>query len=96
MSERIMAPTTYYAVFMGLVLLTVLTVWISFAELGSFHLVAGLIIGTCKAALVALFFMHVLYSSRLTWAVILGALLWLAILMTFTLSDYLTRGWMAY
>lgn len=96
MSERIMAPSTYYMVFTGLVLLTLLTVGVSFAELGSFHLVAGLVIGTCKASLVALFFMHVLYSSRLTWAVILGALLWLAILLTLTMSDYLTRGWMAY
>lgn len=96
MSERTLSPATYYIVFAALVLLTLGTVGISFIDIGSWHLTAGLVISTFKAAVVALFFMHVLYSSRLTWTVILGAILWLAILMTLTMTDYLTRGWLAY
>jgi hypothetical protein len=36
------------------------------------------------------------YSTRLTWAVVLGSLFWLGILLTLTLGDYLTRGWRTY
>ncbi len=96
MSQQIIAPTTYYAVFAALILLTLLTVGVSFVDIGSWHLFVGLVIGTCKALLVALFFMHVLYSGRLTWVIVMGALVWLAILLTLTMTDYLTRGWLAY
>ena len=49
-----------------------------------------------KATLVVLFFMHVRYGTRLTWAVVLGSLFWFAILMGLTLGDYLTRSWLVY
>jgi cytochrome c oxidase subunit 4 len=45
-----------------------------------------------KATLVVLYFMHVRYSSRLTWVFVLAGLFWLLILMTMTLTDYQTRG----
>jgi caa(3)-type oxidase subunit IV len=37
--------------------------------------------------------MHVIQSTRLTWVVILAAVLWLAVLFVLTFADYLTRGW---
>jgi len=40
-----------------------------------------------------LFFMHVRYSTKLTRLVILGGLMWLAILLLLTLTDFATRGW---
>jgi cytochrome c oxidase subunit 4 len=49
-----------------------------------------------KAALVILFFMHVKYSTRLTWAVVIGSVFWFAILLVLTLSDYLTRPWLTF
>jgi caa(3)-type oxidase subunit IV len=60
------------------------------------HTVVGLTFAVCKAVLVALFFMHLLSSSRLTWIVVGGGLFWLGILMALTLADYLTRHWLAY
>jgi hypothetical protein len=39
-----------------------------------------------------LFFMHVRYSSGLTKIVVLAGFFWLAIMLTFTMSDYFTRG----
>lgn len=96
MQHPSLTERTYYLVFAALLALTVLTVGLSFLELGTWHAVSGLGIATAKAALVILFFMHVVHSSRLTWLVILGALLWLGILMTLTLADYLSRGWGAY
>jgi cytochrome c oxidase subunit 4 len=91
MAEHIVQPQTYYKVFAALIGLTLLTVGLDFVPLGPLHTTVGLLIATVKAALVILFFMHVLYSPKLTWVVALSSLLWLAILMTYTLTDYFTR-----
>ena len=48
--------------------------------------VAALAIAVFKATLVVLFFMHVKYSSRLTWAVVIGSVFWLGILLVLTFS----------
>lgn len=96
MSQRILKLSTYYAVFGTLIVLTLVTVGLSFLELGVWHAPAGLVIAACKAVMVALFFMHLLHGQRLTWIVIGGGLFWLGILMALTLADYLTRHWLAY
>src|SRR5262249_30349499 len=96
MAARILPASMYYAVFGALIVLTFFTIGISFLHLGEWHTVAGLTIAMCKAMLVALFFMHLLYSNRLTWIVLGAALFWLVILLALTMSDYLTRHWLAY
>jgi cytochrome c oxidase subunit IV len=91
MSEPITLPRTYYRVFAALIVLTLLTVFVSFLELGTWHTTVGVAIGVAKALLVGLFFMHLLHSTRATWLAVLAGLFWLGILMALTLSDYLTR-----
>jgi cytochrome c oxidase subunit 4 len=94
--QPIFQAKTYYSVFCALIVLTFLTVGISFLELGQWHTVAGLTIAACKAGLVVLFFMHLLHSKPLTWIVLGAGLFWLGILLALTLSDYLTRQGLAY
>ena len=72
---------------------TYLTVQLAFLDLGPFNTVAALLIAVFKATLVVLFFMHVKYSSRLTWAVVLGSVFWFGLLIALTMGDYLTRAW---
>jgi cytochrome c oxidase subunit 4 len=84
---------TYVLVFLGLICLTVATTAVAFVDLGSFSVVAALGIAVCKALLVTLFFMHVRHSTKLTRLVIVGGLLWLAILLILTLGDVMSRGW---
>ncbi|HTU21421.1 MAG TPA: cytochrome C oxidase subunit IV family protein [Gemmataceae bacterium] len=96
MSEPITPTRTYYTVFAALIALTLLTVAVSFLELGAWHTTVGVLIGAVKASLVILFFMHLLHSSRMSWLAVLAGLFWLAILMGLTLSDYLTRHILAY
>ena len=96
MSEHIVPRRTYYVIFGILMLCTYLTVQIAFFDLGAFNVVAALTIAVIKATLVVLFFMHVKYSTRLTWVVIAGGIFWLGILLVLTMSDYLTRGWRTY
>jgi cytochrome c oxidase subunit 4 len=93
MSEhRHVVPTsTYYTIFGLLMLGTAITVWAAFLDLGALNTVVALAIACTKATLVVLFFMHVKYSTRLTWAVVFGGVFWLAILLALTFNDYLTR-----
>jgi caa(3)-type oxidase subunit IV len=40
--------------------------------------------------------MHVKYSTRLTWAVVVSGVFWLGILLVLTYGDYLTRRFMTF
>ncbi len=99
MSAHVIRPRTYLIVFAALIVLTVVTVGLDllvryeFANLGAVQHPLALLIATIKAALVILFFMHVWYSPKLVWAAALGSLLWLAILLGYTLTDYFSRTW---
>ena len=85
---------TYTAVFLALVALTAITTAAAFVDLGPLNNVVALGIATLKATLVVLFFMHVKYSTRLTFLVVTAGLFWLIILIGLSLTDYLTRGWL--
>jgi cytochrome c oxidase subunit 4 len=92
-AERTIPAGTYVVVCAVLVLLTALTVAVSFLRLpGGWHVIAGLAVAACKASLVVLFFMHLLVSPRLTWAVVAVVCFWVVILFVLTLGDYFTRG----
>ncbi len=96
MAAHIVPRRTYYLIFASLLLLTYLTVQISFFDLGALNTVAAVAIAAIKATLVVLFFMHVKYSTRLTKLAIIAGLYWLFILLALTLGDYLTRPWRTY
>jgi cytochrome c oxidase subunit 4 len=90
--QHIDSVKTYALVFIGLITLTVFTTAVAFVDLGSFSVIAALVIAVCKAMLVALFFMHLRHSTILTRLVVISGLLWLLILLLLTLADYTTRG----
>jgi cytochrome c oxidase subunit IV len=96
MTAHVLPKRVYYAIFAILMFCTYLTVQIAFLDLGPLNIVAALTIAAFKAVLVVLFFMHVKYSSRLTWAVVVGSVFWLGILLALTMGDYLTRVWRTY
>lgn len=85
---------TYATIWIVLLILTAVTTTVAYVDLGPFSVVAALTIAAVKMLLVALFFMHVRHSTKLTKLVILGAMLWLAILIALTLADYISRGWL--
>ena len=96
MTTHILPTRIYYGIFAILIACTGLTVAVAFVDLGPLNVVAALVIAVFKAVLVVLFFMHVRYSTRLTWAVVLGSIFWLGILLALTMGDYLTRRWRTY
>jgi len=81
----------YLLVFLALVIGTCLTWAIAFVDLGQWNPVIALVIACTKATLVILFFMHVRYSSKLTILTVCAGFFWLLILISLSLSDYLTR-----
>jgi len=94
MSEHVTSVRTYVLVFLALVVLTAVTVFVAFQDLGALNDVVALAIAGVKAILVVLFFMQVAHSSRLSKLTAVAGFLWLLILIGITLSDYLTRGFL--
>ena len=92
MTTKVVSDTTYIFVLLALLVLTVVTYLVARVDLGRLNVVIALAIAATKVSLVALYFMHARYSSRLTRVVIGAGLAWLAILLTLTLTDYATRA----
>ena len=95
-SHQIVPTRIYYVIFGLLLVCTYLTVQVAYFDLGVFNTVVALAIAAFKATIVVLYFMHLKYSPRLTWLVVIGGVFWLGILLAFTISDYLTRGWLTF
>src|SRR5579863_4157643 len=85
--------STYLLVFLALMVGTALTTLVAYFDLGRWNTVVALAIAVTKMILVVLFFMHVKYSTGLTRIVILAGFFWLAIMVTLSCSDELTRHW---
>ena len=94
MSGHISPKSTYYTIFGALMACTALTVGAAFTNLGNMNTPVALAIAIFKATLVVLFFMHVKYGGRMTKLVVMTALFFLGIMLTLTMSDYLSRGWL--
>ena len=94
MSEHKASIRFYVGIFLTLLTLTGLTVGAAFINLGPLNPILALGIATTKALLVALFFMHVYGTSeKMTKAVIVSGLFFLALLLSLSLADYATRPW---
>lgn len=93
MSGHIAPKSLYYGVFLALMVGTGLTVTAAFVDMGPLNNILMLAIACAKATLVILFFMHVRWSTRFTWVVVMAGFFWLLILFSLGMSDYLSRGW---
>jgi cytochrome c oxidase subunit 4 len=105
MSAHVVPVKTYLGIFVALLVLTGLTTGAAFIDFGDLHTgipllhiiplntVVALAIAVVKMLLVILFFMHAKYSSGLTKVVVMSGFLFLAILVSVTLADELTRSW---
>ena len=91
--EHIVSPRLYIIIWLLLMVFTGLTVGAAEINFGILNPVIALGIAVTKATLVVLFFMHVKYSSKMTALVICVGLFFFLILVTLTLSDYISRSW---
>ncbi len=91
-STHALPVRVYLTVFAIMIGLTAVTVTVAFQDLGPLNNIVALSIAVTKGTLVVLYFMHAKYSTRLIKLIIPSALVWLAILLSFTLFDFGTRG----
>ncbi len=89
---HIVPISTYLLVFIALLIGTALTTEVAKHDLGRWNTVVALAIAVTKMILVVLFFMHVKYATGLTRVVIIAGFFWLAIMITLSCTDELTRG----
>jgi cytochrome c oxidase subunit IV len=94
MTTHIASVRTNWIVFVTLLVLLFGTVGAAYLPLGPLHFPTAMAIAAAKAVLIVLFFMHVLYGSKLIRVVSVAGFVWLLILIVFTLADYLSRGWL--
>lgn len=92
MTHHVVPIKVYLGVFVALMVLMAATIGFAYMDLGFLNNVVALTIAIAKTLLIMLYFMHLRYSSRLTRVFAAVGFLFLIILVTFTLSDYLTRG----
>lgn len=79
-------------VWLALLALLGLTLGLAYVRLGSYgNTVVALSIGAAKAGLVALLFMELRERESLPRLAAVAALLWLAILFTLALADFIAR-----
>jgi cytochrome c oxidase subunit IV len=94
MSGPTVSRKTYLLTFLGLLGLTVLTTLLGFIDMGPFNTVVALLLAAVKASLIAAFFMHALYESKLVRVVLAGGVIWFVILISITMTDYISRNWL--
>ena len=91
--HHIVTPLQYTFVFATLLLFTGITVGIAYVDLGWANPVIALAIASFKAVIVILFFMHVAYQSRLIKMTIAAGFFMFLVLVSMTMSDYISRAW---
>src|SRR6185369_15929095 len=91
MSTTILPRKMYFLIWAALMFLLLLTWGAAQINLGRFNAAVALTIALLKMLLVLLYFMHVRYSSRMTWLFAAAGFIWFLIMIDLTLSDYLTR-----
>ena len=85
------SPVPYFVVWGALLVFTAVTYITGSMHLGGWALPIALAIACVKSALVALIFMHLKESSGATRLVFVTALIFLALLLFFTVADVATR-----
>jgi len=91
--HHIVTPLQYSFVFLTLLVGTALTVVAANIDLGVFNPIIALGIASFKAVVVILFFMHVKYQSNLIKMTVGAGFFTFLVLITMTLSDYMSRAW---
>lgn len=93
MTEPAISRRTYILTYLALLCLTLATTGVAFIDLGPANTILAVVFAGAKALLIGLFFMHLIASPSLTKVIAIGALIWFLILISLTVGDYVTRGW---
>jgi len=90
-SEHVLPLKLYLSVALALIILTALTVSISFVHLGGWNAVVAVTIATIKALLVAFIFMHLRYEKKINLFIFTMGLVFIGLFISLTMFDTLRR-----
>ena len=82
----------YMAIFGALIFLTAVTVGASYIDFGQANTIIAVLIASTKAALVAVFFMHLRHDKPFHTIILVSGLFFLSFLFLFTLQDEGSRN----
>ena len=71
----------------GLLILTLITVWAASMDFGEFNIWIALAIAVLKGSLVLLFFMHLLYDRPFNGIIFVTSIAFVALFISFALTD---------
>ena len=91
--QHIVTPLQYSMVFGTLLVFTGITVGAAYIDLKVLNPIIALGIACFKAVIVILFFMHVKFQSRLIKMTVAAGFFTFLVLITMTMSDYISRAW---
>jgi cytochrome c oxidase subunit 4 len=91
--HHLVTPLQYFYVYIALIAGTIITVLAAKVELHVFNPIVALAIACTKAVIVILFFMHVKYQSKLVKMTVAAGFFTFLVLITMTLTDYMSRAW---
>jgi cytochrome c oxidase subunit 4 len=91
--HHIVTPIQYAMVFGTLLVFTGITVGAAYFDLHWANPVIALAIASFKAVIVILFFMHVRWQSNLIKMTVAAGFFTFLVLITMTMSDYMSRAW---
>lgn len=90
--DHVLPLKVYFGVFAALVFLTVVTVGVSYLDLGGPALIVAMVVACIKAALVVGYFMHLKFEGRFLSIIFFGSLIFVVLMFGFTFADLATRG----
>lgn len=89
--QHILSYTLLGVVLLSLLILTVITVGISYINMGFFNVPMALLVATTKSTIVLLFFMHLKYEGKLVVISFTSTVVVLCVLISFTFWDVAFR-----
>lgn len=90
-TEHVLSYTFLAQILGGLVLLTAVTVGVSYIDWGFLNVPIALFVASSKATLVLLFFMHIKFEGMVIKVSFISTMLFLAIMISFTFWDVAFR-----
>lgn len=84
---HVVKPQTLLAVFGALMVLTILTVAVTYVPLGNFNVWVALTIAVAKAGLVAMYFMHLRWDSPFHGVILIAAFFFVALFIGIAVLD---------
>lgn len=93
MARKVHPVGLYIAIYVALLILLGATIALSYVPMGKYpNNIVAIGIAITKTFLIVLIFMHLKYEKWITWFFAAAGFAWLCIMLTLTMTDYLSRN----